>query len=85
MATITITIPAGVTNRVIDGLCKRYHYQGFLDEEKTMPNPETKAQFAKKRIISFIKSAVREAEAEDAKKAAESAVVTSVDNDIVLS
>lgn len=85
MATITVTIPANITPRVIDGFCKRYHYQEFLDVEHTIPNPETKAQFAKRRVIQFIKDAVREAEAEDAKKVAEDAVVTSVDTDIVLS
>lgn len=84
MATITITIPTAVTNRVIEGFCKRYGYSDFLDEKKSIPNPETKPQFVKRRVIEFIKRAVRDSEIETASKAAGDAAGNSADNEIVL-
>lgn len=83
MAQITITIPDAVATRVIDGFCKRYNYPPTLEDGT--PNPETKAQFAKRKVLEFIKRAVQEAEVEDARNAAAEEASASVENDIVLS
>lgn len=83
MATITITIPAGITNRVIDGFAKRFNYSPKLEDGSA--NPETKAQFAKRKLIEYIKQSVREAEMQEAINAAATSAGTSVDTDIILS
>jgi len=82
MASITIQIPDAVATRVIDGFCDRYHYSPTLADGT--PNPETKAKFVKRRVIEFIKRAVRDAEIEAAARTATDAAGTSADTDIVL-
>ena len=83
MATITITIPAATTQRVLDGFCKRYGYSATM--EGGAPNPETQAQFAKRKLIEHIKKAIRDQEIEDAINVAAGMAGTSVDTDILLS
>jgi len=83
MAQITITIPPAVTNRVIDGFAKRYNYSPTLEDGSA--NPETKTQFAKRKLMEYIKQAVREAEIQDATNTAATSAAASVDTDIILS
>ncbi len=83
MSTITITIPDNITTRVLNGFAKRYNYSPTL--ENGSPNPETKAQFAKRKLIEYIKQAVREAEIQDAANTAATTAGASVDTDIILS
>lgn len=82
MTTITITIPDNITPRVINGFAKRYNYSPTL--ENGDPNPETKAQFAKRKIIEYIKQSVKEAEMQDATNAAATTAGTSADKEILL-
>jgi len=83
MAQITINIPDAIATRVINGFAKRYNHSSTL--ENGDPNPETKAQFAKRKLIEFIKQAVRDAEIQDATNTAATTAGTSVDTDIILS
>lgn len=62
MATITINIPDAVLQRVLDGYAHTHGYQPTLENGTT----ETKAQFARRKIIEHIKSSVRKAEVEQA-------------------
>jgi len=82
MATITITIPDAIAPRVINGFAKRYNYSPLLENGDA--NTETKAQFAKRKLVEFIKSAVREAEIQDAANTAATTAGASADTDIVL-
>jgi len=83
MSTISITIPDAVTTRVLNGFAKRFNYSPTL--ENGSPNPETKAAFAKRKLIELIKQAVRESEIQDAANAAATTAGASVDNEITLS
>lgn len=76
MANITIQIPDASLNRVINGICDAYEYDRAI---MGMPSPPTKTQFAKSRIIEFIKSTVRSAEVNIATRAAESTVSSEID------
>jgi len=72
MATITINIPVDKEEWVLNGLAIRYGHEDTIpnplfDEEleedsstnpATIPNPQSKAQFAKARIIDHIKAEV---------------------------
>lgn len=70
MATLSIDIPAGQTNRVLDGVALYHGYQATIGEN---PNPESKAAFAKRMVIEEVKKWVRTSEqATAAKTAAES-------------
>ena len=51
---IKLTIPDDKLTEVIDALCSAYNY----DERKT--KDETKAQFAKRMIIEFVKEVVKD-------------------------
>ena len=82
MAQITINIPDAIAPRVLNGFATHYGYQPTINGE---PNPQTKAQFAKAKLIEIIKAAVRATEVQDASNAAATTAGGSVDSDIVLS
>lgn len=81
MATISVTIPNAILNRVTDGICGQYSYQATINGS---PNPETKAQFAQRMVREFIKNTVKGYEATVAQDAARTAAIASADTDIVL-
>lgn len=63
MAQVTLDLgTAAQTNRVIDAICGLYDYQPQVADPanpgQTIANPETKAQFAKRQIIEFVRNSV---------------------------
>ena len=77
MAQITIDIPVGAVSRVLDAIASEYNYNAATDG--------TKAVFAKKQVVEFLKRTVKEAEGSAAAKAAQSTVVSDVDTNVVIS
>jgi hypothetical protein len=77
MASISITIPDAVLSRVLDAFAARYGWESA--------GGQTKAQFAKSRVIEFIRDVVRAHEATAVAEAARVAAVAAVNADIVLS
>jgi len=77
MAQLTIDIPAGVTSRVLDAIAYEYNYDALIDG--------TKAAFAKKQVIEFLKRTVKDHEGSGAVRAARSTVISDVDTNIVIS
>lgn len=83
MASITLTIPDSEAARVLDGFAAYHRYEATVDNpdydpkaegsSPTIPNPETKIQFAKKMIIEFIKGSVAAEEEKAALKVARGA------------
>ncbi len=56
---ITFTIPDAKATRIIDGICGNLNYQTTIQaDNKDIPNPETKNQFAKRMIIQLMKDHV---------------------------
>ncbi len=53
---LTIVIPDDKIQLVVEAICSTQGYQVIYGGE---PNPETRAQFAKRMIIEYIKSMVR--------------------------
>lgn len=62
MTTITITIPDEITQRVVSALSYRWKYPPVLDDGS--PNPESRAQFIRRKVIEYMKKSVKEAEIE---------------------
>lgn len=87
MANITIQIPDALLPRVINGLSTFYGYQAEVinTEGQTIPNPQTKAQFAKKQLIEHIKHCVKTVETDEAVRQARESKSTEVENGITLS
>lgn len=56
---VTITIPDQYASRVIDAYCAVYGYQATIDGQ---PNPETKAQYAKRMLLQNMKEVTLEYE-----------------------
>jgi hypothetical protein len=83
MATLTINIPDAVATRVTNGIAKRFNYKATFEDGT--PNPETKAQFARRKVIEFMKRAVKEAEVGTATDAAAEMAGSAVETEIVLS
>lgn len=81
MAAITITIPAGTTNRVLDAIAAREGYTGFLADKVT---PQTKTEFAKAWIIKAIKTSVKAYEADIAIDSAKTTAMNDVETNIVI-
>lgn len=68
MATITITIPNPLLNRVIDAYAYQHGYQDEIpsasaepgpSQDILIPNPETKNQFVRRMLVRHVKQAVR--------------------------
>jgi hypothetical protein len=90
MATITITIPDSVAIRVRDGYCYQNGYTDTIhvlenDAWVDIPNPETKAAFMKRMILTHIKRSVILYEADTAAEAARQTAAASVEKEIDLS
>lgn len=68
MSKVTLDIPDVVLPRVVDAFATRYNYNSKLPDGTN--NPITKAQFAKVKIIDFVKTVVRLAEGETVAEAA---------------
>ena len=66
MADITLTIPNASLTRIIDGICNAYNYDLAIEG---VSNPPTKGQFAKAKIIEFVKTTVKNEEISAAQQA----------------
>ena len=82
MAVIQVNIPDAVLPRVLDAIAARYGYSATLFDGS--PNPETKAQFARRQIILWIKDIVVNREADLAGANARAAAVTTATNEVIL-
>lgn len=56
MAQITITIPDAAIPRINDAFAAEFSYRATLPDGT--PNPQTKGQFTKERVIAYIKAIV---------------------------
>lgn len=81
MATLSFSFDTGSVplTRIIDAVAVVYGYPANIDDPQTpgqtIPNPQTKAQFARAVIRRIIVNAVREAEMRSAKATIEASVV----------
>jgi len=73
VASIAINIPDGKLQRVIDGIAVARNYRATMSDGT--PNPETKAQFARRMVAEQIKDWVAQAEGAAADIAARQAIV----------
>lgn len=81
MATITISIPASITTRVIDGVSGQYGYQTLINGEA---NPETKTQFATRMARTWVKESVKAYEATLAANNAKNSAIVAAEAEILL-
>jgi len=72
MATLSITVPDAVATRVMDAIGATYGFAAALAAAAAEDPPRTltKAQFAKQVIIDFVRTTVKNYEAELARAAA---------------
>lgn len=84
MATLTITIPDAVAPRVLDAVAARH---GYLDETTGLPRVpgQTKAQFAREVIKTYLKETTKAHEAETAQASARAAAIAAAESEINLS
>ena len=80
MATIQINIPDSIASRVLNAFARRYGYLATFEDGTT--NPQTKAEFAKSKLISFIIESVRIIEVQDSSNNAASIASDKVDTEI---
>lgn len=83
MAQISITIPDAILNRAINGVASHHGYQNQIEDPadpgQMIPNPETKAQFAKRMIRFVVKSWIVQAEAVGEAKTARDTAEAEID------
>lgn len=82
MAQITINIPNAIVPRVLEGFCSNQGYSPILDSGE--PNPETQTQFVKRKIIEYVKNAVRADEIEKARNIAATKASQEAESGILL-
>lgn len=86
---ITITIPTDKKDRILDGLCYQNAYQDNIpdpeNEGQTIPNPESKAVYAKRMVMQYIKNNVIAYEATRDIEVAKKAAIDKASADISLS
>ena len=82
MASISLTIPNPIANRVLDSFCAKKGYTGFLPDSIT---PITKQDFLKADLIKYIKNNVAEHEAIIASNAACQTAQQYVEDNITIS
>ena len=79
MTKVTIDIPDAIYDRVVEGFAKKHRYDEF---EATRPQPKTKKQFMKDTLITLIKQAVKETEADQARDRAGKEAAEKVEEEI---
>ena len=82
MAKLTINIPDQQVQRILNGFAFNQGYMEMLDDGTR--NPETNGQFLKRKVMEYIKSAVRDTEVETARNLAATQAANSVENEIGL-
>lgn len=90
MAQLVITIPNSILARVVDGFAGANNYSSTIPNPSgplgsTLPNPESKVDFCKRKLLEFIKESVRSYEIRQASSTASMNASVSVDTDITLS
>lgn len=81
MATLSISIPDDQAARVRNSFCAQYGYQETINGE---PNPETKAQFMKQKIIQFVKESIKAHERQAASETAGQQAAEAVESEVTL-
>ena len=70
-AQITVNIPDALQGRVVEALARLNGYQDeIVQNGVTIPNPVSKAQFARQVVINYIKETVKAYEADQAQNSA---------------
>ena len=80
MATMTINIPDAVAVRVTNGMAGQFNYDAYAESGGTM----TKAQFARYQVIEFIRTSVKNYEAEQAATTARTSAVSNAEANLTL-
>ena len=86
MAQIVIDIPANITTRVMNALAVHYGYQANIRDANgnLITNPETKAAFVKRMVVTTLKNIVRDQEAQIAAKAAKDQAALAAESEIII-
>lgn len=83
--TISITLTDTATPRVLNAFASHYGWTAQIELDGVLsPNPETKGQHAKRRLIEMVMTLVREEEAKAAATAARIAAEQDVTTNIVI-
>lgn len=86
---ITLTIPDGHANRVIEAVAKSCNYNDMVPDlskrpPPQMPNPESKTDFMRRQIVEWLMSHVERVEAERDAEAARKAAKDKIKSEVVI-
>ena len=82
MADLKITVPSAILTRVLNGFCGQHGYQTTINGQA---NPESKADFATRKIREFVKDSVKAYEATQAAEAERLSKLAAAETEIVIS
>lgn len=84
MAILTINIPDPVATRVLTGFSAANGYQPTVPDGQggTVPNPETRAQFCRRKLAEYVKATVQGWEANAAAHTAAQAAAAAADSEL---
>ena len=85
-AQVIVEIPDTQRDRVVAAICGQYNYQEKVKKPDgtEIPNPETKPQFTKRIIASFVKESVKAWEANQAGEAARKSAISKVEQEVAV-
>jgi hypothetical protein len=85
MVVLKINIPDDKLQGIVNGFCKKYQYQEYIIGPGGTPvsNPESKVQFAKARLLDYVKSMYIELKVELEVAATQSAALIAANTDMI--
>lgn len=86
MASIRLDFPDAVAPRIINAFARYYGYEPKIENEnfELVDNPETKQQFAKRKIAEYVMQVVTTVEGRDAGTIAQDDAVRKARTDITI-
>ncbi len=87
MASISVTIPNPVLSRILDAFAAEYNRPDTVlnEQGEQVSNPESEADFAKRKVMEYIKSVTKSYEAKAAAETARQAALDAAESEITLS
>jgi len=84
MVNVTFTIPDAQVNRYINAFAVMYNYQTEVPDGNggMIPNPQTKAQFAKQCVVNYMKEIVKACEVQEAVETARTTAASATQVDV---
>ena len=81
--TISATLPDAKATEILQKVTDYLHYQEFLDEAKTQPNPQTRKQYLEQKLKEHIKNIYNTVRANEGADTGRTTAMTEAEGEIL--